>query len=156
MPKVYEGQLWGEGKRFGIVLARFNELIGQRLLEGALDGLRRHGVREEDMEVALVPGAFEIPLVARRLAQSGQYAAVICLGVVIRGQTPHFEYVASEAAKGIANAAQQTGVPVIFGLITADTLEQAMERAGGKAGNKGFDAALSALEMANLLETLAD
>jgi len=156
MPKVYEGQLWGEGKRFGIVLARFNELIGQRLLEGALDGLRRHGVREEDIEVALVPGAFEIPLVARRLAQSGQYAAVICLGAVIRGQTPHFEYVASEAAKGIANAAQQTGVPVLFGLITADTLEQAMERAGGKAGNKGFDAALSALEMANLMARLAD
>ncbi|MDI6632188.1 MAG: 6,7-dimethyl-8-ribityllumazine synthase [Bacillota bacterium] len=152
MPKTYEGHLIGEGLRFGIVVGRFNEFITQKLLSGALDALYRHGVADEDVAVAWVPGAFEIPVVAKRLAVSGRYDAVICLGTVIRGATPHFEYVAGEMAKGIARVGVDTGVPVIFGVITADTLEQAIERAGSKAGNKGFSAALSAIEMANLLK----
>ncbi len=155
MSRVYEGNLLGEGLRFGVVLSRFNEFISRRLLDGALDALRRHGVREEDIEVAMVPGSFEIPLVARKMAQSGNYSAIICLGVIIRGGTPHWEYIASEAAKGIANTALETGVPVLFGIITAEDLEQAIERAGTKAGNKGADAAVAAIEMANLMRALA-
>lgn len=154
MGRTFEGTLVGSGLRFGIVVSRFNEFITQRLLEGALDGLRRHGVEEDAVDVAWVPGSLEIPVVARRLAQSGQYDAVICLGAVIRGATAHFDYVAGGAATGIASAALETGVPVIFGVITTDTIEQAIERAGTKAGNKGYDAALSAIEMANLMRTL--
>ncbi len=154
MGRTFEGTLLGSGLRFGIVVSRFNEFITQRLLEGALDGLRRHGVEEDAVDVAWVPGSLEIPVVARRLAQSGQYDAVICLGAVIRGATAHFDYVAGGAATGIASVALETGVPVIFGVITTDTIEQAIERAGTKAGNKGYDAALSAIEMANLMRTL--
>ncbi len=154
MGRTFEGTLVGSGLRFGIVVSRFNEFITRRLLEGALDGLRRHGVEEDAVDVAWVPGSLEIPVVARRLAQSGQYDAVICLGAVIRGATAHFDYVAGGAANGIASVALETGVPVIFGVITTDTIEQAIERAGTKAGNKGYDAALSAIEMANLMRTL--
>lgn len=152
MPKTFEGHLLGDGLRFGIVVGRFNEFITQKLLGGALDALYRHGVADENVTVVWVPGSFEIPVLARRLAASGRYDAVICLGTVIRGATPHFEYVASEVAKGVARASVETGVPVIFGVITADTLEQAIERAGSKAGNKGFNAAVNAIEMANLLK----
>lgn len=151
MGKVFEGRLIGEGLRFGLVVSRFNEFIGSRLLAGARDALNRHGVAESDVDVAYVPGSFEIPLVAKRMAKSGQYAAVVCLGALIRGATPHFDYIAAEVSKGIANVGLDTGVPVIFGVITAENLEQAIERAGTKAGNKGFDAAVSAIEMANLL-----
>ncbi|MGO0121758.1 6,7-dimethyl-8-ribityllumazine synthase [Desulfothermobacter acidiphilus] len=154
MPEFVEGQLLGTGLKFALVVGRFNEFITQKLVGGALDALYRHGVAEADIVVAWVPGAFEIPLVARRLAASGKYDAVICLGTIIRGATPHFDYVAAEAAKGVARAALDTGVPVIFGIITADNLEQAIERAGSKAGNKGFSAAMSAIEMANLLRQL--
>ncbi|MGQ9497334.1 MAG: 6,7-dimethyl-8-ribityllumazine synthase [Desulfotomaculales bacterium] len=153
MPGTFEGHLVGKGLRFGIVVGRFNEFITHRLLSGALDALQRHGVAETDIDIAWVPGGFEIPLVARRLAEKG-YDAVICLGAVIRGATPHFEYVAGELAKGVARVSLETGVPVIFGVITADTLEQAIERAGTKAGNKGWQAAVSAIEMANLMRTL--
>jgi 6,7-dimethyl-8-ribityllumazine synthase len=149
--RTIEGLLTGRGRRIGIVVARFNEFISGKLLDGARDGLVRHEVAEDDIDVAWVPGAFEIPLVAQRMARSGRYDAVICLGAVIRGATPHFDYVAAEVSKGIANVALATGVPVIFAVLTTDTIEQAIERAGTKAGNKGFDAALSALEMANLL-----
>lgn len=149
--RTIEGLLTGRGRRIGIVVARFNEFISGKLLDGARDGLVRHEVAEDDIEVAWVPGSFEIPLIAQRMARSGRYDAVICLGAVIRGATPHFDYVAAEASKGIANVALATGVPVIFGVLTTDTIEQAIERAGTKAGNKGFDAALTALEMANLL-----
>ncbi len=151
MGRVYEGELVGRGLRFALVVSRFNEFISSRLLEGAKDALVRHGASEEDLDVAWVPGSFEIPLVAKRLAQTGSYSAVICLGAVIRGATPHFDYVAAEVAKGIAHAAMDTGVPVMFGVITADNIEQAIERAGTKSGNKGFDAAVGAIEMANLL-----
>ncbi len=154
MGRTFEGTFSGEGLRFAIVVARFNAFISQKLLEGAIDGLRRHGVREEDVDVAWVPGAFEIPLIAKNLAEAGRYDGVICLGAVIRGATPHFEYVAGEAAKGVATVSLNTGVPTIFGILTTDTIEQAIERAGTKAGNKGFDAATSAIEMANLLRTL--
>ena len=154
MAKVFEGNFIGEGKRFGIVLSRFNDLIGRRLLEGALDGLNRHGVRDDDVEVAMVPGAFEIPVVAKAMAASGRFDAVIAVGAIIRGATPHFDYIAAEASKGIATVAMQTGVPVLFGIITADNIEQAIERAGTKAGNKGYDAAIAAIEMANLLSAL--
>lgn len=154
MGKVYEGKLLGEGLRFALVVSRFNEFISTKLLDGALDALVRHGVVEESVETIYVPGAFEIPMVAKRLARSGCYDAVICLGAVIRGATPHFDYVATEVSKGIAAVALETGVPTLFGVITADNLEQAIERAGTKAGNKGFDAAVGALEMANLLKTL--
>jgi len=152
--KSYEGSLVAEGLRFGIVASRFNDLIVRRLLSGALDTLARHGAKEEQVETAWVPGSFEVPLVAQRLAESGRYDAVICLAAIIRGATPHFEYVASEAAKGIAQVSQRTGVPVIYGVVTADTIEQAVERAGTKAGNRGADAARSAIEMANLMREL--
>lgn len=152
--KTIEGNLLAEGLRFGIIVSRFNELITGRLLSGALDILHRHGASEEHIEVVWAPGAFEVPLVAKKLAESGRYSAVICLAAVIRGSTPHFDYVASEAAKGIAHVNLTTGVPTIFGVITADTIDQAVERAGTKAGNKGADAAKTAIEMANLLRTL--
>jgi 6,7-dimethyl-8-ribityllumazine synthase len=150
----FEGNLVGTGLRIGIVVARFNEFFTGKLLEGALDGLVRHGVDEAQVDTAWVPGSFEIPVVAKKLAGSGRYDAVICLGAVIRGATPHFDYVAAEVSKGVAAVGLQTGVPVIFGVITTDTLEQAIERSGTKAGNKGFDAAVSAIEMANLLRNL--
>ena len=154
MGRTYEGKLTGTGLRFGIVVARFNEFITTRLLAGAMDALRRHGVAEADIDVAWVPGSFEIPLVAQRMAATGRYDAVICLGAVIRGATAHFDYVAAGAATGVARAALDTGVPVIFGILTTDTIEQAMERAGTKAGNKGAEAAVAAIEMANLLREL--
>jgi len=151
---TYEGKLNGEGMKFGLVVGRFNELISSRLYDGALDCLRRHDVADADVDTAWVPGAFELPLVARKLAESGRYDAVICLGAVIRGSTPHFDYVAGEAAKGIAKVSLDTGVPVAFGVLTTDSIEQAIERAGTKAGNKGWSAAATALEMANLAKTL--
>lgn len=150
MKKVLEGNLIAEGLKFGVVVSRFNEFFTKKLLEGAEDTLIRHGARLEDIEVAWVPGSFEIPLAAKFMSQSGRFDAVICLGAVIRGQTPHFEYVSSEVAKGIAQVSLQTEVPTIFGIITTDTLEQAIERSGTKAGNKGSEAALTAIEMANL------
>lgn len=155
MGRVFEGDLVGRGLRFGVVVSRFNEFISSRLLGGAKDALLRHGVGEDAVDVAWVPGSFEIPLVAKKMAQSGEYSAVICLGAVIRGATPHFDYVASEVSKGVANVGLDTGVPVIFGVITADNLEQAIERAGTKSGNKGFDAATSAIEMANFLRRMS-
>jgi len=148
---VYEGTFSGRGKRFGVVVGRFNEFITGKLLEGARDALLRHEVDEAAIDVAWTPGSFEIPLIAKRLAQSGRYDAVICLGAVIRGATPHFDYVAAEVSKGVANVSLDTGVPVVFGVLTTDTIEQAIERAGTKAGNKGFEAAMTALEMADLL-----
>ena len=150
MIKTLEGQLVVRGKKFGLVTSRFNEFITGKLLEGAIDALTRHGVKEEEMEVVWVPGSFEIPYAAGRMAKSGKYDAIICLGTVIRGDTPHFDYIAGEVAKGIAKISLDTGIPTIFGVITADTLEQAIERAGTKAGNKGRDAALAAIEMVNL------
>ena len=154
MNKQYKGMLLGEGLKFGLVISRFNEFISVRLLEGAQDALIRHGVREEDIDVAWTPGTFEIPLIAKKLAQSGRYNAVVCLGVVIRGGTPHFEYIAAEVSRGIGRVMLETGVPVGFGIITADTLEQAIERAGTKEGNLGFKAAMSAIEMASLVKTI--
>jgi 6,7-dimethyl-8-ribityllumazine synthase len=151
---TFEGTLIGTGMKFGIVVSRFNELLSNRLLAGAVDGLTRHGVAAEDVDVAWVPGAFEIPLVASKLARAGRYDAVLALGVIIRGATPHFEYVSSEVSKGVAKASLDTGVPVVFGVVTADTIEQAVERAGTKGGNKGWDAAESAIEMANLLKAM--
>lgn len=156
MVKVYEGHLVGEGLKFGIVVGRFNEFITNKLLSGAQDALQRHGVSEQDVEVAWVPGAFEIPMVARHMVGMGRYNAVICLGAVIRGATPHFDYVAAEVSKGVAKVGLESGVPVIFGVITADTIEQAIERAGTKAGNKGWDAAVTAIEMANLTKVLVN
>ena len=155
MPKTYEGQLNATDLKFGIVAGRFNEFITGKLVDGAIDALKRHGAAEECIELAWVPGAFEIPLVAQKMAQSKKYDAVICLGTLIRGSTPHFDYIAGEAAKGIAQVGLSTGVPAIFGVITTDTIEQAIERAGTKAGNKGFSAAEAAIEMANLLRNLA-
>jgi 6,7-dimethyl-8-ribityllumazine synthase len=152
--KTFEGMLIGEGLKFGIVVARFNDFITNKMLEGATDALLRHGVNEDDIEVTLVPGSFEIPLIAQKLANTKHYDAVICLGAVIRGGTPHFEYVASEVTKGIAQVGLNTGLPVIYGIITADTLEQAIERAGTKQGNEGSKAALTAIEMANLLNSI--
>ena len=154
MTKRYEGNLLGTGLKFGVVSSRFNNFITHHLLEGVQDALTRHGVSSEDIEVAWTPGSFEIPLIAKKMAQSGRFDAIICLGAVIRGGTPHFEYIASEVSKGIAQVSLDTGVPVIFGIITADSLEQAIERAGTKMGNKGFDAAISAIEMANLIRSL--
>ena len=154
MSKRYEGTLLGEGLRFGVVISRFNEFITARLLEGAEDALLRHGVKEGDIEVAWTPGSFEVPLVAKKMAQSGKYVAIICLGAVIRGGTPHFDYVANEVSKGIAAVGLETGMPVIYGVVTADTLEQAIERAGTKMGNAGFQAAMSAIEMANLIQAV--
>lgn len=156
MGEKYEGKLVGEGLSFAIVVSRFNAFITGRLLEGAQDALLRHGVAEESIDVAWVPGAFEIPLVAKRLAESGRYDAVVCLGAVIRGATPHFDYVANEVSKGVATVGFSTGVPTLFGVLTTDTIEQAVERAGTKAGNKGFDAAVAAIEMANLVRALAE
>ena len=155
MSKSYEGTLLGEGLKFGVVVSRFNEVITSRLLEGARDGLGRHGVREDDIEVAWTPGSFEIPLIAKRMAEAGRSSAVSWLGAVIRGGTPHFEHIAAEVTKGIAQVGLQTGMPVIYGIITADTLEQAIERAGTKMGNAGYNAAMSAIEMANLIRSLS-
>jgi len=149
---VYEGHLIGTGLKVACVVSRFNELLSTRLLSGAEDGFTRHGIDADDIDVVWVPGAFEIPLVASKLASSGRYDAVVALGVVIRGGTPHFEYVAAEVSKGVAKASLDTGVPILFGVITADTIEQAVERAGTKAGNKGWEAALGAIEMANLMK----
>ncbi|HLI28880.1 MAG TPA: 6,7-dimethyl-8-ribityllumazine synthase [Chloroflexota bacterium] len=154
---IIEGTLAASGDlRFAVVVARFNEFITRQLLDGALGGLRRHGVAEQAIDVAWVPGALEIPIVAKRFAESGRYSAVICLGAVIRGSTPHFDYVCAETAKGVAAVALQSGVPCIFGVLTTNTIEEAIERAGTKAGNKGYDAAVSAIEMATLLRRLAD
>jgi len=150
MGKVFEGNLVGSGLKVGIVVGRFNEFITGKLLTGAQDALRRHGVTEENIDVAWVPGAFEIPFAAKKMVDSKKYDAVITLGTVIRGATPHFDFVCSEAAKGVANVTLQSGIPVIFGVLTTDTIEQAIERAGTKAGNKGWDAAAAAIEMANL------
>ena len=154
MSKQFEGKLLGEGLRFGVVISRFNEFITRKLLEGAQDALLRHGVKEVDIEIAWTPGSFEIPLIANKLVLTKKYDAVICLAAVVRGGTPHFEYIAAEITKGIAKVGLETGLPVIYGVITADTLEQAIERAGTKAGNKGFDAAISAIEMANLVKSI--
>ncbi len=154
MGKSFEGMLIGKGLKFGLVVSRFNEFIAKKLLEGAQDALHRHGVNSDDVDIAWVPGSFEIPLVAHKMANSGKYNAVICLGAVIRGGTPHFEYIAAELSRGIARVALEAGLPVTNGVITADTLEQAIERAGTKMGNKGFDAAVDAIEMANLLKDL--
>jgi 6,7-dimethyl-8-ribityllumazine synthase len=149
--KTIEGKLDAKGLKFGIVIARFNEFISAKLLSGCIDGLTRHGAAEDDIEVVWSPGAFEIPLLAKKMASSGNYHAVICLGAVIRGATPHFDYVAAEVSKGVAATAMETGVPVIFGVLTTDSIEQAIERAGTKGGNKGFDASLAAIEMANII-----
>jgi 6,7-dimethyl-8-ribityllumazine synthase len=152
--KRLEGELNAQGLKFAIIVSRFNEFITQRLLDGAMDALLRHGADEDNIEIIRVPGSFEIPLIAKRVAQRGSYDSIICLGTIIRGATPHFEYVASETAKGIAMVSLETGIPVAFGVITADTIEQAVERAGTKSGNKGWDAALTAIEMAQLLKKL--
>ncbi|HUU09773.1 MAG TPA: 6,7-dimethyl-8-ribityllumazine synthase [Phycisphaerae bacterium] len=154
MANVYQGQLVAGKHRFGVVVSRFNEFITAKLLGGCLDSLERHGVDPGAIDVAWAPGSFEVPIVAQRMAESGRYAAVICLGAVIRGSTPHFDYIANEVAKGVAQVGLATGVPTIFGVITTDTIEQAIERAGTKAGNKGADAAASAIEMANLLDQI--
>lgn len=155
MVKIVEGNLVGTELKIGIVVSRFNEFITTKLLTGALDALKRHGVNEEDITVMWVPGAFEIPLAAKKLSESGSYNAVITLGTVIKGATPHFDYVSNEVAKGVSQVAMQSGTPIIFGVLTTDTIEQAIERAGTKAGNKGWDAALSAIEMSNLYRNLA-
>jgi len=151
MTKIIEGKLTAKGKKFGLVISRFNELISAQLLSGAKDCLVRHECKQDDITVAWVPGSFEIPLVAKKMAGSEKYDAVICLGAVIRGGTPHFDYISAEVSKGVAQVGLEAGLPVIFGIITADTIEQALERAGTKAGNKGWDAALSAIEMVNLI-----
>ncbi|MEH7886290.1 6,7-dimethyl-8-ribityllumazine synthase [Bacillus sp. JJ1609] len=154
MNRTFEGNLVGTGLKVGIVVGRFNEFITSKLLGGALDALKRHGVEESSVDVAWVPGAFEIPLIAQKLAKSGKYDAVITLGTVIRGSTPHFDYVCNETAKGVSSTALNTGIPVIFGVLTTDTIEQAIERAGTKAGNKGWEAATAAIEMANLVRDI--
>lgn len=154
MAQVFEGNLIGTGLRFAVVVGRFNEFISSKLLSGALDAFKRHGVDEDAVSVAWVPGAFEIPLVAQKLAASGKYDAVITLGAVIRGSTPHFDYVAAETTKGVASISLKTGVPTIFGVLTTDSIEQAIERAGTKAGNKGWEAAVTAIEMANLTRVI--
>jgi 6,7-dimethyl-8-ribityllumazine synthase len=154
MGKTFEGNLLGNGLKFGVIISRFNEFISHKLLDGANDALTRHGVNIEDIDIAWTPGSFEVPLIASKLAQTRKYDAVICLGAIIRGGTPHFEYVASELSKGISRVALDSGLPVINGVITAENLEQAIERAGTKMGNKGYDAAVSAIEMANLCRNL--
>jgi 6,7-dimethyl-8-ribityllumazine synthase len=154
MSNSFEGSLLGKGLKFGLVVSRFNEFITNRLVDGARDALLRHGVSEQDIEVAWVPGSFEVSLIAKKLAETKRFDAVICLGSVIRGDTPHFEYVASQATRDIARVSLESGLPVIYGVITADTLEQAIERAGAKAGNRGFQAAMNAIEMANLVRSL--
>jgi len=151
---TFEGKLIAEGLKFAIIVGRFNEFISSKLLSGAIDGLNRHGAKEEDIEIIWVPGAFEIPLIAKKLAKSNKYDAIICIGAVIRGSTPHFEYVSNEVAKGIANVSLSTEIPIIFGVLTTDNIEQAIERAGTKNGNKGYDAAITAIEMANLLKEI--
>jgi len=154
MARYIEGNLQGQGRKIGIIVARFNSFISEKLLEGALDTLVRSGVSDDDIDVARVPGAFEIPLVAQKMAKSGEYDAVICIGVVIRGATPHFDYVAGEVAKGTAQVMLDAGIPILFGVLTTETIEQAIERAGTKAGNKGADVAVAALEMINLMEAV--
>jgi 6,7-dimethyl-8-ribityllumazine synthase len=153
--RILEGELQAKGLKFAVVVSRFNEFITSKLLDGTVDALTRHGAKADDIVVVRVPGSFEIPLVAKSLASSGSYHAVICLGTVIRGATPHFDYVAAEVSKGVAQASLETGVPIAFGVLTTDTIEQAVERAGTKSGNKGWDAALSAIEMAQVLKKLA-
>ena len=153
---VYEGKLVSKGIKVGIVVARFNEFIGSKLLGGAIDGLKRHDMKEEDIDVAWVPGAFEIPLIAAKMAKSKKYDAVICLGAVIRGSTTHYDYVCSEVSKGVAHVSLQSEIPVIFGVLTTENIEQAIERAGTKAGNKGYDCALTAIEMVNLINEIAN
>ena len=152
--KIIEGELQAKGFKFGIIVSRFNDFITSRLLEGAVDALLRHGAKEDDIEVVKVPGAFEIPLIAKKIASKGNCQALICLGTVIRGATPHFDFIAAEVSKGIAVASLETGVPIAFGIITADSIEQAVERAGTKAGNKGWDAAVTAIEMAQVVKRL--
>ena len=154
MPKFHEAKLIAEGKKFALVVSRFNDFITEKLLSGALDALVRSGAADEDLEVVKVPGAFEIPLVAKKMANTKRFDAVICLGAVIRGSTPHFEYVSAEVSKGVAMASMESEIPIIFGVITTDTIEQAIERAGTKAGNKGWSAAIAAVEMANLFELI--
>ena len=154
MPKIIEAKLQAEGKKFALVVSRFNDFITDKLLGGAVDGLLRSGARDKDVEIVKVPGAFEIPLIAKKMAATGRYNAVICLGAVIRGTTPHFEYVSAEVSKGVASVGLESEIPVIFGIVTTDTIEQAIERAGTKAGNKGWDAAITAIEMANLIEVV--
>lgn len=151
---IFEGNLVSEGLKFGIIVGRFNEFIGGKLLDGALDGLKRHGANEADIDIVWVPGAFEIPLVAKKMAQNNKYDAVICLGAVIKGATSHYDYVCSEVSKGIASVSLESEKPVIFGVLTTNTIEQAIERAGTKAGNKGYECAVSAIEMANLLRAI--
>ena len=153
--RIFEGKLLAKGLRFGIIVSRFNDFIGERLLGGALDALNRNGADDQNIDIFKVPGAFEIPLIAKKAAQSGKYDAVVCLGAVIRGGTPHFDYVAAEVSKGIANVSIDAGVPISFGVLTTDTLEQAIERAGAKSGNKGWDAASAAIEMANLIKQIS-
>ncbi len=152
--KTFEGRLVAEGLKVGIIVARFNEFIGSKLLSGAIDGLVRHGMNEDDIEIAWVPGAFEIPVAAQKMAQSKKYDAIICLGAVIKGSTSHYDYVCAEVSKGVASVSLQYGLPVMFGVLTTDNIEQAIERAGTKAGNKGYDCALSAIEMANLFRQM--
>jgi len=154
MPRIIEGEITGKGIKVSIVVSRFNDFISQRLLDGALDALKRHGVSDNQVTVAKVPGAFEIPAVAKRLASGGKYDCVICLGAVIRGATPHFEYISNQVSRGVAAVAFESGIPVTFGVLTSDTLEQAIERAGAKSGNKGWDAAVSAMELVNLYKVL--
>jgi 6,7-dimethyl-8-ribityllumazine synthase len=154
MPNVFEGHLISEGLKYGVVVGRFNEFISSKLLGGALDAFKRHGADDNEVDIAWVPGAFEIPLIAQKMAESGKYDAVITLGAVIRGSTPHFDYVCNEAAKGVASVGLKTGVPTVFGVLTVDSIEQAIERAGTKAGNKGWEAAVTAIEMANLTKVL--
>jgi 6,7-dimethyl-8-ribityllumazine synthase len=152
--KVIQGELQAKGLKFAIVVSRFNDFITGKLLDGAVDALLRHGAKEEDIDVIKVPGAFEIPLTAKKVAAKGSYNALVCLGTVIRGATPHFDYVAAEVSKGVATASMETGVPIAFGVLTTDTIEQAVERAGTKSGNKGFDAAMTAIEMAQIFKKL--
>ncbi len=155
-PKIHQGRLNAEGFRFAIVASRWNDFLTSRLVEGALDALERLGADEKSVELFKVPGSFEIPLLARKVAATGKWDAVVCVGTIIRGQTPHFEYIASEVTKGIAQAGMETDVPVVYGIVTADTLEQAIDRAGVKAGNKGFEAAMSAVELVNLYRVISD
>ncbi|MEN8686285.1 MAG: 6,7-dimethyl-8-ribityllumazine synthase [Desulfuromonadales bacterium] len=154
MPNIIEGKLDAKGLRVGLLASRFNSFVSERLVEGAIDALLRHGGEQEDISVVRVPGAYEIPPTAKQMAESGRYDAIVCLGAVIRGATPHFEYVSAEVSKGVASVAIDSGIPVTFGVLTTDTIEQAIERAGSKAGNKGFDAAMAAVEMANLYKAL--
>ena len=154
MPKIIEGKLDAKGMRVGLLVSRFNSFISDRLVEGAIDALLRHGAEKEDINIVRVPGAFEIPPVAKQMAESGRFDAIVCLGAVIRGATPHFDYVSAEVSKGVASISIDAGIPVAFGVLTTDSIEQAIERAGSKAGNKGFDAAMAAVEMANLYKVL--